>query len=50
MNVDLNAKDHITLSPRNSTKKRSLKKIAKPEGKADLVIDGTGHVIHGEGR
>ena len=28
----------------------SLKRIGKPSGRVDLVIDSTGLVIHGEGR
>ena len=50
MNVGLNVPDHTTLSRRNSTLKTRLKRIGKPSGRADLVIDSTGLVIHGEGR
>ena len=50
MNVELNVPDHTTLSRRNSTLKTSLKRIGKPSGRVDLVIDSTGLVIHGEGR
>ena len=50
MNVGLNVPDHTTLSRRNSTLKTSLKRIDKPRGIVDLVIDSTGLVIHGEGR
>ncbi len=50
MNVGLNVPDHTTLSRRNSTLKTSLKRIGKPNGRVDLVIDSTGLVIHGEGR
>ena len=50
MNVGLNVPDHTTLSRRNSTLKTKLKRIGKPSGRVDLVIDSTGGVIHGEGR
>ena len=50
MNVGLNVPDHTTLSRRNSTLKTRLKRIGKPSGRVDLVIDSTGLVIHGEGR
>ena len=50
MNVGLNVPDHTTLSRRNSTLKPKLKRIGKPSGRVDLVIDSTGLVIHGEGR
>ena len=42
--------DHTTLSRRNGTLKTSLKRIGKPSGRDDLVIDSTGLVIHGDGR
>ena len=50
MNVRLNVPDHTTISRRNSTLKTKLKRIGKPSGRIDLVIDSTGLVIHGEGR
>ena len=50
MNVGLNVPDHTTLSRRKSTLKTRLKRIGKPSGRVDLVIDSTGLVIHGEGR
>ena len=50
MNVGLNVPDHTTLSRRNSTQKPKLKRVGKPRGRVDLVIDITGLVIHGEGR
>ena len=50
MNVDLNVPDHTTLSGRNSTLKTKFKRIRKPKGSIDLVIDSTGLIIHGEGR
>ena len=49
MNVGLNVPDHTTLSRRNSTLKNRLKRIGKPRGIFDLVIDSTGLVIHGKG-
>ena len=49
MNVGLNVPDHTTLSRRNSTLKPKLKRVGKPRGRVDLVIDSTGLVIHGEG-
>ena len=50
MNIGLNVPDHTTLSQRNSTLKPKLKRVGKPRGRVDLVIDSTGLVIHGEGR
>jgi hypothetical protein len=50
MNVGLNVPDHTTLSRRNITLKTSLKRIGKPRGRVDLVIDSTGFLIHGEDR
>jgi hypothetical protein len=50
MNVELNVPDHTTLYRRNSTLKTYRKRIGKPRGRVDLVIDSTGLVIHGEGR
>ena len=50
MNVGLNVPDHTAPSRRNSTLKTQLKRIGKPSGRIDLVIDSTGLVIHGEGR
>ena len=50
MNVDLSVPDHTTLSRRHQTLKNKLKRIGKPSGRVDLVIDSTGLVIHGEGR
>ena len=49
MNVGLNVLVHTTLSRGNSTLKTKLKRIGKPSGRVDLVIDSTGLVIHGEG-
>ena len=49
MNVGLNVRDHTTLSRRNSTLKTKLKRIGKPSGRVDLIIDSTGLVIHGDG-
>ena len=50
MNIGLNIPDHTTLSRRNITLKTKLKRVGKPRGLVDLVIDSTGLVIHGEGR
>ena len=50
MNGRLNVPDHTTLSRRNSTLKTSLKRIDKPSGRVNFVIDSTGLVIHDEGR
>ena len=41
MNIGLNVPDHITLSRRNSTLNSSLKRIGKPSGRVDLVVDST---------
>ena len=46
MNVRLNVPDHTTLSRRNSTLKPKLKRVGKPRGRVDLVIDSTDLVIH----
>ena len=45
-----NLPDHTTLSRRNSTLKTRLKRIGKPSGRVDFIIESTGLVIHGEGR
>ena len=50
MNVGLNIPDHTTLSRSNSTIKPKLKRVSKPRGIVELVIDSIGLVIHGEGR
>ena len=50
MNVGLNVPDHTTLSRRNQSLQTKLKRVGKPNGRVDLVIDSTGLVIHGEGR
>ena len=50
MKVDLPVPDHTTLSRRNSSLELQLKRGGKPNGRAKLVIDSTGLVIHGEGR
>ena len=50
LSLRYNVPDHTTLSRRNSTLKTSLKRISKPSGRVDLIIDSTGLVIHGEGR
>ena len=50
MNIRLNVPDHTTLSRRNRTLTTSLKRIGKPSGRVDLIIDSTGLVIHGEDR
>ena len=48
MKVDLSVPDHTTLSRRNSSLKIQLKRVGKPNGRVDLVIDSTGLVIHGK--
>ena len=50
MNFDPSVPDHTTLSSRHQTLKTKFKRIGKPIGRVDLVIDSTGLVIHGEGR
>ena len=50
MKVDLAVPDHTTLSRRHSSLKTQLKRVGKPNGRVDLVIDSTGFVIHGDGR
>ena len=50
MNLDLTVPDHSTLSRRNDSLNVKLKRVGKPNGRVDLVIDSTGLVIHGEGR
>ena len=50
MNLDLTVPDHSTLSRRNASLNVKLKRVGKPNGRVDLVIDSTGLVIHGEGR
>ena len=49
MNVGLNVSYHSTRSRRNSIKTK-LKSIGKPRVRVDLVIDGTGLLIHDEDR
>ena len=50
MDVGLHVPDHTTPPRTNSTLKTSLKRIGKPRGRVDLIIDATGLVIHVEGR
>jgi hypothetical protein len=50
MNVEPSVQDHTTLSRKHQTLKTKLKRIGKPSGRVDLVIDSTDLIIHEEGR